>query len=74
MSRHYSWPAGFAYESPWSQAQPFVNDKFSFCHNAERQSKNFNQHIRSVRNDYSNDEVLIPMGDDFTYFNAELVF
>lgn len=65
---HYSPPPGMAYDE--FQDDTFFTDKASDVYNAPENAKKIMDHLEERAQHYLSDDILVLLGDDFTYQNA----
>jgi len=69
----YGPPEGFCFDV-YCQDEPIKDDKRLTDYNADRRAAEFAAAVRRWSNAYSSDQVLVPMGSDFNYVNANSWF
>lgn len=67
---HYSSPTGLDFDDPY-KTRPFSGAP---CNNAESYANRLIRYVLGMQSAYPTKHLLVPMGDDFAYTNAELVF
>jgi lysosomal alpha-mannosidase len=70
LYNHYSAPTGLDFDNPY-RSQPF---NLQPCSNAETYASRLQRYVLKMQLAYPTDHLLVPMGDDFQYSNAALVF
>lgn len=74
LEDHYSWPTGLEFDSLQHPKTPFI-DAIPTCHNnANKYASILGRLAYKMTKKYSTDNLLLMMGDDFTYSNAELIY
>ncbi|KAJ8870547.1 hypothetical protein PR048_029570 [Dryococelus australis] len=71
LYNHYSFPTGFCNDISCSD-DPFIDDKNSPDYNVDEKVTKFLDFIDDVAAAYSTDNILITMGQDFTYQSAHM--
>lgn len=69
----YGPPPGFCFDLLCDD-EPFIDDKKSFEYNVDSKVDNFIEYLDNVTQVYTTNNVLITMGEDFNYQDAEVWF
>ncbi|XP_017840564.2 LOW QUALITY PROTEIN: lysosomal alpha-mannosidase [Drosophila busckii] len=72
LYRHYSAPPGFCFDVLCSDA-PIIDGK-SYDNNVKSRVDDFISYVKSMSNSFRATHIMVPMGDDFQYENAEMNF
>lgn len=73
MYNTYAPPPGFCFDI-LCQDEPFIDDKKSFEYNVDRRVDEFIAYVNNVTKAYSTSNIILTMGEDFNYQDAEAWF
>ncbi|XP_055636185.1 lysosomal alpha-mannosidase-like [Toxorhynchites rutilus septentrionalis] len=73
LYNHYSAPPGFCFDVLCSD-QPFIDGKHSAENNVDQKVDSFLEFIDGMSQNYRSKNLLLTMGDDFTYMDANMYF
>ncbi|PSN38675.1 hypothetical protein C0J52_08895 [Blattella germanica] len=73
LYNHYSAPPGFCFDISCGDG-PIIDDKTSPDYNADSWVSAFEQFVKYQADHYTSNHILVPMGDDFNYQDAEMYF
>ncbi|XP_030573183.1 lysosomal alpha-mannosidase-like [Drosophila novamexicana] len=70
LYRHYSAPPGFCFDILCSD-EPIIDSK-SYDNNVKSRVDDFISYVKTMSNSYRATHIMVPMGDDFQYEDAEI--
>ncbi|PSN38683.1 hypothetical protein C0J52_08901 [Blattella germanica] len=73
LYNHYSAPPGFCFDI-LCDTEPFIDDKTSPGYNVEGKISDFVNFVKGQANSYTSNHILVTMGDDFNYQDANMYF
>ncbi|KAK4872844.1 hypothetical protein RN001_014873 [Aquatica leii] len=73
MYNHYSPPTGFFFDI-LSEDDPLIPDQDSTEYNLNTKMNKFREHVWNQTRDYSSNNIMVAMGNDFTYQDAHYNF
>ncbi|XP_060520149.1 lysosomal alpha-mannosidase-like [Cylas formicarius] len=73
MYNTYSPPPGFCFDILCSD-EPIIDDRKSFEYNVDQRVDDFLEYAKNVSSVYATDNIIITMGEDFNYQDAEAWF
>ncbi|KAL5280981.1 MAN2B1.2 family protein [Megaselia abdita] len=73
LYNHYSAPPGFCFDT-LCQDEPIVDSKRKDIRNVDSKVKAFIDYINNLSTKYRTNNVMVPMGDDFNYQEANINF
>ncbi|XP_050306367.1 lysosomal alpha-mannosidase-like [Anthonomus grandis grandis] len=73
LYNNYSPPPGFCFDMLCSD-DPFIDDKKSFEYNVDKKVDSFIEYLNNMTNVYNTTNLLITMGEDFNYQDADMWF
>ena len=70
----YCWPTGFYVDSEYQYDDPVVIDKSLETYNADVKIQRMYEYAMEVRDHFKGNHILVPMGCDIAYANADMNF